>query len=510
MSIEVIGVIAFLVGGLGGGMTGYFIRKARAKRLTKSAEAQAERLLDEAKEKQKEIEMKAKEGAFKIKETAKKEEQERRNQILEFEKRLSHKEEVLDKRFSEVDSKQKRLSGKANEIAKIRAEIGEVRNKQRKTLEKIARLSTKEAKKVLLEMTEKTMKEELVKKMQEMEKTVKEDAEKKARDIIGQAIQRYAADHAAETTVFTIPIESDEMKGRIIGREGRNINAFEKATGVDVIVDDTPEAIVLSSFDPIRRNVARIAINNLIKDGRIHPTRIEETVKKAKKEILAEIKKAGDEAVYEVGVAGLPPELIKLLGRLKFRTSYGQNVLKHSIELAFISATMASELGADVNICKKAALLHDVGKAVDHQIQGNHAAIGRDICRKFGIPDEVIHAVEAHHEDVEFKSVEAMIIAAADAISAARPGARRESMESYIKRLEELENIANSFEGVEKSYAIQAGREIRIIVKPEEIDDLGAEKLARNIANKVEESLQYPGEIKVNVIRETRSEEVAK
>jgi ribonuclease Y len=510
MSLELIGIAALLIGGLGGGFTGYFIRKIRAKSLTRSAEAQAQRLLDEAKEKQKETEMAAKEEAFKIKEAAKKEEQERRNQILELERRLTHKEEVLDKRFSEVDEKQKRLGFKAQEIAKIRSEIDEVREKQRKTLEKIARLSTTEAKKVLLEMTEKTMKEDLLKQMREVERIAKEDSEKEARNIIGQAVQRYAADHAAETTVFTIPIESDEMKGRIIGREGRNINAFEKATGVDVIVDDTPGAIVLSSFDPIRRNVARVAINYLIKDGRIHPTRIEEAVLKSKKEILSEIKEAGDAAVYEVGVAGLSPELVKLLGRLKFRTSYGQNVLKHSIEVAFIAATIASELGADVSLCKKAGLLHDVGKAVDHQIQGNHAAIGRDICRKFGVSEDVIHAVEAHHEDVEFKSVEAMIIAAADAISAARPGARRESMESYIKRLEELENIANSFEGVEKSYAIQAGREVRIIVKPEEIDDLAAAKLAQNIAKKIEEDLQYPGEIKVNVIRETRAEEIAK
>ncbi len=510
MTLEVIGAIALLGGGLVGGTAGYFIRKARARGLVNSSEAQAHKILDEAKEKQRETEMSAKEEAFKIKESAKKEEQERRNQILDLEKRLGHKEEVLDQRFTEVDSKQKRLSAKAQEIVSIRTEIGEVREKQRKTLEKIARLSTTEAKKVLLEMTEKTMKEDLLHKMREVEQTMKEDAEKEARNIIGQAVERYAADHAAETTVFTIPIESDEMKGRIIGREGRNINAFEKATGVDVIVDDTPGAIVLSSFDPIRRNVARVAMNNLIKDGRIHPTRIEELVLKAKREILAEIKKAGEDAVYEVGVAGLSPELVKLLGRLKFRTSYGQNVLKHSIEVAFISASIASEIGADVSICKKAGLLHDIGKAVDHQIQGNHAAIGRDICRKFGISDDVIHAVEAHHEDVEFKSVEAMIIAAADAISAARPGARRESMESYVKRLEELENIANSFEGVEKSYAIQAGREVRIIVKPEEIDDLAAAKLAQNIAKKIEEDLQYPGEIKVNVIRETRAEEIAK
>ncbi len=510
MTLELIGAIALIAGGLMGGVAGYFIRKARAKNLVNSAEAQAQKVLDEAKEKQKEMEMTAKEEAFRIREAAKKEEQERRTQILDLERRLSHKEEILEKRFYEVENKQKRLSEKVGEIARIREEIGEVREKQRKTLQKIARLSTAEAKKVLLEMTEKAMKEDLLRKMRQVEQTIKEESEKEARNIIGQAIERYAADHAAETTVFTIPIESDEMKGRIIGREGRNINAFEKETGVDVIVDDTPGAIVLSSFDPIRRNVARIAMNNLIKDGRIHPTRIEEMVTKAKREILTEIKKAGEDAVYEVGVAGLSSELVKLLGRLKFRTSYGQNVLKHSIEVAFIAASMASEIGADVSICKKAGLLHDIGKAVDHQIQGNHAAIGRDICRKFGISDDVIHAVEAHHEDVEFKSVEAMIIAAADAISAARPGARRESMESYIKRLEELENIANSFEGVEKSYAIQAGREVRIIVKPEEIDDLAAAKLAQNIAKKIEEDLQYPGEIKVNVIRETRAEEIAK
>jgi ribonuclease Y len=493
---------------LGGGI-GYVIRRFQAQKQTQSAEAQARRLIDEAKTKRKEILLEAKDQALKVKEQAKSEERERRDQIARLEQRLEKREENLDSRIEALERRQQGLAKKEREFEEIKSELKEIRKEQRVKLEKIARLSRTEAKKVLLKLTEKEMKEELVRKIKEMEKIVKEEADKKAREIIGTAIQRYAAPHTAESTVSTVSIPSDEMKGRIIGREGRNIHAFEKATGVDVIVDDTPEAVVISGFDPIRRQVAKLALEKLILDGRIHPARIEEAVSEVKKKVGQAVKEAGEQAVYEVGVA-FPDDLVKLLGRLKFRTSYGQNVLKHSIEVAFIASMLASEIGADVNICKKAGLLHDIGKAVDHEISGSHTAIGRDIAKKFGLSPEIIHAMEAHHEEVPFKTVEAIIIQAADAISGARPGARRETLEAYVKRLEELENIANAFPGVEKSFAIQAGREVRIIVKPEEIDDLQAIKLAKNIATKIEKDLNYPGQIKVNVIRETRAVDYAK
>lgn len=493
---------------LGGGI-GYVIRKFQAQKQTQSAEAQARRLVDEAKTKRKEILLEAKDQALKVKEQAKSEERERRDQITRLEQRLEKREENLDSRIEVLERRQQNLIKKEREFEEIKSELKEIRKEQRAKLEKIARLSRPEAKKVLLKLTEKEMKEELVRKIKEMEKIVKEEADKKAREIIGTAIQRYAAPHTAESTVSTVSIPSDEMKGRIIGREGRNIHAFERATGVDVIVDDTPEAVVISGFDPIRRQVAKLSLEKLILDGRIHPARIEETVGDAKKKVSTAIKEAGEQAVYEVGVA-FPDDLVKLLGRLKFRTSYGQNVLKHSIEVAFIASMLASELGADINVCKKAGILHDIGKAVDHEISGSHTAIGRDIAKKFGLSPEIIHAIESHHEEVPYKSVEAIIIQASDAISGARPGARRETLEAYVKRLEELENIANAFPGVEKSFAIQAGREVRIIVKPEEIDDLQAIKLAKDIATKIEKDLNYPGQIKVNVIRETRAVDYAK
>lgn len=494
----------------GGLVFGYMARKIQAQRQTSSAETQAQKLVESAKTKAKEITLTAKDEALKVSEAAKKEETEHRRKASEIEERLEKRAALLEEKLEQLEKKRNDLGDKEREIEDIKKELLELRQKQEEKLEKVAKLSKEEAKKVLLDLTEKEMKEDLVKKIKQVEAKTKEEGDKKAAEIVAEAIQRLAVDITSESTVSTIQIPGDEMKGRIIGREGRNIHAFEQATGVDIIVDDTPEAVVISGFDPIRRQVAKVALEKLVSDGRIHPGRIEETVKKAKEEVGKMIKEAGEQAVYEVGVAGLPDDLVKLLGRLRFRTSYGQNVLKHSIEVTFIAQILASELGADINVVKKAGLLHDIGKAVDHEIQGSHAVISRDIAKKFGLPPEVVHAIEAHHEEVEFKSIEAIIVQVADAISAARPGARRETLDSYVKRLQELENIANAFEGVDKSYAIQAGREVRIIVKPEEIDDLEAEKLARNIAKKIEDELKYPGQIKVNVIRETRAIEYAK
>jgi len=362
----------------------------------------------------------------------------------------------------------------------------------------------------LLKNIEREYKDDLIRKIKEQKEIAKEEAQNIAREILATAVQRLSSDHTVETTTTTVNLPSDEMKGRIIGREGRNIQIFEKETGTDLIIDDTPDTVVISAFDPIRRHVAKIALEKLIADGRIHPARIEELVKKAREEIAQQVKEAGEQAAYEVGVAGLHPDLIKILGRLKFRTSYGQNVLQHSIEATYIAGMLAAELGADVNLAKKSALLHDLGKAVDHDVPGAHHHISMDIARKYGLSEDIIHAIGAHHDDIEAKTVEAIIVRAADAISSSRPGARRETLENYVKRLEELENIANSFPGVDKTYAIQAGREVRILVKPEEIDDLTALKLSKDIAKKIETDLQYPGTIKVNVIRETRAIEFAK
>lgn len=485
-----------------GGVTGWLVRKFQGTKTVKSAESVAEKQIENAKAKAKEILLEAKDESLKVKEETKKEEQERRGRIAQLEERLAKREEAFDQKLTTLDQ------GK-EEIEKTKQELREIRKIQEEKLQKISKLSKEDAKKVLLELTEKDMKDELLKKIKQVEQQTKEAADEKSREILSMAIQRIAAPHTAESTVSTIHLPSDEMKGRIIGREGRNIHSLERATGVDIIVDDTPETIVISAFDPIRRYIAKLSLEKLIGDGRIHPTRIEEAVEESKKKVAEMIKESGEQAVYEVGVAGLPPELIKLLGRLRFRTSYGQNVLKHSVEVAFLASMLASEIGADQNICKKAGLLHDIGKAIDHEVAGSHAIIGRDIAKKFGMPEEIVHAIEAHHEDVPFKTTEAILVQAADAISGARPGARRESLESYIKRLEELENVANSFEGVDKSFAIQAGREVRIIVKPEEIDDLAAAKLAKDIASKVEKELNYPGQVKVNVIRETRAVEYA-
>lgn len=460
--------------------------------------------------KQKELILSAKDEALKIKEQAKKQEEEKRKFLDDLEKNLRRKEANLDWRFETLEKERQNFALKEKEISKAKAEIEQIQRQEQTSLEKVAKLKREEAKQLLLSSVEKEYKEDIISKIQKTKKEAQEEIDAEARKLLSAAIQRLAPEYTAETTVSTVNLPSDEMKGRIIGREGRNIQIFEKLTGVDVIIDDTPEAVILSSFDPVRRYIAKTALERLIADGRIQPAKIEETVDKAEKEITLQMKEAGEQACFELGITGLHPDLIKILGRLKFRTSYGQNVLQHSIEVAHLSQMLASELGADVSIVKKAGLLHDVGKAIDHEIPGAHHHISRDIAKKYGLSEDIMHAIEAHHDDIEPKSVEAIIVKVADAISGARPGARRESLESYIKRLTELENIANSFPGVEKSYAIQAGREVRILVTPEEIDDLAALKLAKDIAKKIETDLQYPGMIKVNVIRETRATEYAK
>jgi len=489
---------------------GYLFRQSIAKKQLGSAEGKASKIIEEAEKKAQEGVLDAKNKAVEILEEAKKKEKVREDQILRLEQRLEKREELVDSKLDELEKGKKILEQRVEEIKKLRQETEDVRKKELERLEKIAGLSKEQAKTILLQLTEEENRDVIAAKMAKLEKEGMADIEKRAKNIMTSVIQKYAGSHASEVVTTTVSIPSDEVKGRIIGREGRNIKALEKMTGVEIIVDDTPEAVVISGFDPVRREVARIALEKLLGDGRIHPTKIEEAVEYAKKEINNKIKEAGDAASYDVGVAGVDPKLIHVLGRLRYRTSFGQNALLHSLEVAHLSGALAAELGADVAVAKKAGLYHDIGKAVDHDIQGTHVEIGIKILNKFGMPKEVIDAVKSHHEDYPFETQEAFIVAAADAISASRPGARKDSLENYLKRLEELESVATSFPGVEKTYAIQAGREIRVFVKPEEIDDLGAMKLAREIADKIESELKYPGEIKVNVLRETRSVEFAR
>jgi ribonuclease Y len=438
------------------------------------------------------------------------ENKERRNEIQRAEKRLIKKEEMLDSKSLAVEKKDEMLQKKLKDVENKQEQLEAIHQKQIEELEKISGLSTEEAKNILIANIKREAEQEAAVAVKEIEKEAKETAERKAREIITYAIQKCSADHVAETTVSVVDLPNDEMKGRIIGREGRNIRALEQMTGIDIIIDDTPEAVVISGFDPIRREVARLALEKLIADGRIHPARIEEMVDKAKREVDQIIKEEGEQATLDTGVHGLHPEMIKLLGRLKFRTSYGQNVLKHSIEVSYLAGIMAAELGADVKVAKRAGLLHDIGKAVDHEVEGPHVTIGEDLAKKYKESRAVIHAIAAHHGDTEPQTIEAVLVQAADAISAARPGARRETLETYIKRLEKLEEISNSFEGVEKSFAIQAGREVRIMVKPEVTTDDSIVLIAKDIVKKIEEEMEYPGQIKVNVIREMRATEYAK
>jgi len=493
---------------------GMFLRKKTAESKMKSAEAEAKRIIEMA---NKEAENKKKEEIFKAKEeimNARKdldvEIRERRGEVQLQEKRIMQKEENLEKKLDSIDKKERELNRKNEELDSRKSEVENLYNKQMEELQRISNLSREEAKQQLLSEMEKQLTVEKANLLREMQAKVKEESEKNAKEVIGYAIQKCAADHTSETTVSIVSLPSEEMKGRIIGREGRNIKTLETLTGIDLIIDDTPEAVVISGFDPLRREVAKLALEKLIDDGRIHPAKIEEMVEKAKEEVEATIKEEGERAVIETGVIGLHPDLIKLIGKLKYRTSYGQNVLNHSMEVSNLARIMAEELGLDPKLARRAGLLHDIGKALDHDMEGTHVEIGVDILKKYKENDKVINAVQAHHGDVEPTTIEAVLVQAADAISASRPGARRETLETYIKRLEALEQVADSFDGVEKSFAIQAGREIRIIVKPEKISDDNMVIMAREIADKVEQEMEYPGQIKVNLVRETRVVEYAK
>ena len=506
----IVGIICAIIGII----IGFFIRKNISESKIGSAELEAKRIIEDANQKaetrKKEILVEAKDEAHRLRNEVERENKERRNEILRAEKRLIKKEEMLDSKSLVVEKKDELLQKKLKEIEITQEKLDAIHQKQIEELEKISGLSTEEAKSILINNIEKEAEQEAAVAVKEIEKESKETAERKAREIITYAIQKCSADHVAETTVSVVDLPNDEMKGRIIGREGRNIRALEQLTGIDIIIDDTPEAVVISGFDPIRREVARLALEKLIADGRIHPARIEEMVDKAKKEVDQIIKDEGEQATLDTGIHGLHPELVKLLGRLKFRTSYGQNVLKHSIEVSYLAGIMAAELGADVKVAKRAGLLHDIGKAVDHEVEGPHVTIGEDLAKKYKESKAVVHAIAAHHGDTEPQTIEAVLVQAADAISAARPGARRETLETYIKRLEKLEEISNSFEGVEKSFAIQAGREVRIMVKPEVTSDASIVLIAKDIVKKIEEEMEYPGQIKVNVIREIRATEYAK
>lgn len=499
-------IAALVVGGAAGYGASYEVTRRRGA----SAQAKASQLLDEAKAKAREITLEAKDEAIKTAEAAKKEERETRQRLTQTEQQLLERQTSLDRKLEELDRRQESLRKQEDELAGLKDELRGIRTKQQENLEKIAKLSRDEAREKLMQMTERETKQDLIGVVAKLQQEAAEEAEDKAREILTTAMERMASDQTAERTITTVPLPSDELKGRIIGKEGRNIQSFERATGVDCIVDETPGAIVLSSFDPIRRQVARVALEKLIADGRIHPARIEEVVEKAQKEIDKEVKEAGEKAVKEVGLVGIPAELVQVLGQLKFRTSYSQNVLKHSVEMAHLAGMIAQEVGADVRICKTAALLHDIGKAMTHEIEGGHHHISAMLCEKAGLSEEIVHAVKAHHDDVEATTPEALVVRVVDALSAGRPGARGDTFENYVKRMTELEGLANSFPGVQKTYAVSAGREIRVFVIPEEVDDLSAIKMARDVATKIEATLKYPGVVKVNVIRETRAVEYAK
>ena len=507
-------VVALLVGLAAGAVIGYQRRKAAAEREIGSAEEEARRIINEAiksaESKKREATVEAKEQILRERTEFDREVKDRRSELQRQENRLNQKEETLDRKTENLERKEELAAAKLAELDRDRQELDGMKAQQLQLLEQISGLTTEEAKRYLIDQLENEVTHEEAVKLKEIQARFKEEADTYAREQIALAIQRCAADHVAEATVSVVPLPNDEMKGRIIGREGRNIRTLETMTGVDLIIDDTPEAITVSCFDPVRREIARLALEKLILDGRIHPTRIEEMVEKAKREVDATIKAEGERAVFETNVHGLNPELIKLLGRQHYRTSYGQNVLNHSIEVAHLAGLLAAEIGADVTLAKRAGLLHDLGKSIDHEVEGSHVQIGVELARKYKESEAVVHAIEAHHGDVEPRTIVACLVQAADAISAARPGARRENVEYYIKRLEKLEEIASSFPGVEKAYAIQAGREVRIMVKPEEVGEDRMVLLAREIAKKIEDELEYPGHIKVNLVRETKAIEYAK
>lgn len=494
--ITIISAISTLI--IGGG-AGFALQKQL---ISKRARQSDQKLKEEL--------FKAKEEALKIREEAKKEEDKKRKELEDLEHKIRSREESIEKRLDDLDVERKEIKSQEDDLSIIRQDLKNAQEKQTTALEGIAKLKKEEAKEKLFEIVQKEYKTDIINEIKKVREAYKEDAEKEARRVVSTALGRIASEHAAETMSYSVALPSEEMKGRIIGKEGRNIQHFEKISGVDVIIDDSPDSVTISSFDPVRRYVAKMAMEKLIADGRIQPARIEEIIEKVQEQANKEAKDAAEQASYDLGIPGLNPDLLKIAGRLKFRTSYGQNQLAHAVEVATIAGLLASEIGADVNIAKKAGFLHDVGKAIDHEVPGAHHHISMDIARKYGLSETVVNAIGAHHDDIEPKTVEAILVRVADAISGSRPGARRESYENYVKRLKELENVANTFPGVDKSFAIQAGREVRILVKPQEIDDLEAIKLAKDIAKKVEDDLQYPGMIKVNVIRETRATEFAK
>lgn len=501
-----IGIISLALGSI----LGYFTRQSVAKRQIGTLEAKIQKKVDKAQKDAEELFSKAKEKSQSIIAGAEKSINQRREELLKIQNLVLKKENVLENKLSDFENKRKEFSQNIEQLKKIKQKLEDDKKEIIKKLEKVSEMSKKEAKQVLLSSVEKECELDILEKMRKLEKEGEEKFEKRAKEILSFAIQKYALSQAQEITTTTVSLPSDEIKGRIIGKEGRNIKALEKMTGVEIVVDETPEAVMISGFDPIRRQIAKVALEKLMKDGRIQPARIEEVVESTKKEITRQLKEAGEQAVFDTGIIDLDPKLVQLLGRLKFRTSYGQNVLLHSIEVSHLAAALASEIGANVQVCQKAGLLHDIGKAVDHQVQGSHVDIGIKILSKFKIEEEVIDAMKAHHEEYPYSTLESVLVQVADQISGARPGARKDTVENYLKRLEELESIANSFQGVEKSWALQAGREIRVFVKPEEVDDVMAHKLAKEIAKRIHEELKYPGEIKVNVIRETRVLEYAK
>ncbi len=509
-----IGVVIGLVLAVAGAVAGYQYRLKVAEKEISSAEEEAKRILNDAiksaESKKREALVEAKEEILQARKEYEREEKERRSDLQKQERRLQQKEENLDRKTENIERKEDALQNRLNDVEKVRGEVELLRKSQMDVLERISGFTSEEAKTYLIDQLAEEVTHESAMKVREIESQFKEEADTRAREILSLAIQRCAADHVSEATVSVVPLPNDEMKGRIIGREGRNIRTLETMTGVDLIIDDTPEAITVSCFDPVRREIARIALEKLIQDGRIHPSRIEEMVEKAKREVDATIKAEGERAIFETNVHGLHPELIKLLGRMRYRTSYGQNVLNHSIEVSHLAGLLAAEIGADVTAAKRAGLLHDLGKSIDHEVEGSHVQIGVELARKYREHDDIIHAIEAHHNDVEPRTIVACLVQAADAVSAARPGARRENLENYIKRLEKLEEVTSSFPGVDKSYAIQAGREVRIMVAPDKVSEDQMVLLARDIAKKIEEELEYPGQIKVNMIRETKVIEYAK
>ncbi|OGN09279.1 MAG: ribonuclease Y [Candidatus Yanofskybacteria bacterium RIFCSPHIGHO2_02_FULL_39_10] len=502
-----IAAISALLPGL---IIGYLVRQIVSTRKASQAESKAEAILNESKSKSQDIILEAKNRALEMLEEAKKEEKERNSQLARIENLLTKKENELDLKAKEIKTERDVLGVKVQDVTQLKVDLEKTRQKQITELERVATLTREQAKTELFSKVEEESKDDLYKKMVRLEHDNKDELDKKAREILTTSVQRYAASQISDSMSTVVSLPSDELKGKIIGKEGRNIKTIERLTGVDIIIDDTPEALIISGFDPVRRQIAKLALDKLIIDGRIHPAKIEEMVEKAKTEINDKIKEAGEAALFETGIGAVDPRLSYFLGRLAFRTSYGQNVLFHSIEMTHIAGMIAAELGADVSVAKKGALFHDVGKAVDHEVQGTHVEIGRKILQKFGMDEKVIRAMEAHHEEYPYSTLESRIVQTADAISGARPGARKDTVEIYIKRLEDLERIATSFEGVEKTYAVQAGRELRIFVTPTAIDDLGALKLAKDIAKKIEEEMKYPGEIRVNVIRETRAVEYAR